>query len=74
MSALKVLQDDVTAIASFVGEQLTSEVRRNEPVRVLEASRCRGQDHAVGHKLRSPDDRSAADASLGSQAKKSPHR
>lgn len=65
MSALRVLQDDVTAIAPIVGDQLPSKVGRNESMCVLEASRCRGQDYAVRHKFRSPDDRSSGRCQLG---------
>lgn len=65
MCALQVLQNDVTAIASIVGDQLTSEVGRNEPACVLEASRRRGQDYAVRHKLRSPDDRTGDRCEFG---------
>jgi hypothetical protein len=57
MGALQVLHDDVTAIASVVSDQLASEIGRNKSVRVVEASRRRGQDHAVRYKFRSPDDR-----------------
>jgi hypothetical protein len=55
MSALKGLQDDMTAVATLVGEEFTSEVGRNEAVAVREAIWRRDQDYAVGHKLRSPD-------------------
>ena len=65
MITLQVLQNDVTTIASIVGDQLTSEVGWNESMYVLEASRCRCQDHAVRHKLRSPDDRSGGRCQLG---------
>jgi hypothetical protein len=55
MSAQGSLQDDVTAVATFVVEQFTNKIRTNKVAGVREARWRRNQDYAVGHKLRSPN-------------------